>query len=210
MDRVLYFLQGQMAVAYGGGIHTKHRHTEYHRFFAERVGRGDRILDLGCGNGALAADVATQCQALVFGVDWNFENIQKACRRHSQPGVFYCVGDAFNPCLSGSFDVIILSNILEHLKNRSTFLTRLQEHSCPTRILIRVPVFERDWRVPLKKELGVEWRLDPTHETEYTIESFSKEMQEARLEILHQEVRWGEIWAEVAPVSKSQSPVVEA
>ena len=68
----------------------------------------------------------------------------------------------------------------------------------PSRFLIRVPVFERDWRVPLKRELGVEWRLDPTHETEYTLESFEKEMAAAGLRITYQEVRWGEIWAEVA------------
>ncbi len=67
----------------------------------------------------------------------------------------------------------------------------------PKRFLIRIPLFEREWRVPLKKELGVEWRLDTTHETEYTLESFSSEISEAGLRITHQEVRWGEIWAEV-------------
>lgn len=65
------------------------------------------------------------------------------------------------------------------------------------RALIRVPLFERDWRVPLKRQLGVEWRLDPTHETEYTLESFRAEMDEAGLRVTEQMLRWGEIWAEV-------------
>ena len=69
----------------------------------------------------------------------------------------------------------------------------------PAHILIRVPLFERDWRVPLKQELGVEWRLDPTHEIEYTIESFAEEIAEAGLTVSLQEIRWGEIWAEVSP-----------
>jgi 2-polyprenyl-3-methyl-5-hydroxy-6-metoxy-1,4-benzoquinol methylase len=94
-------------------------------------------------------------------------------------------------------DVIILSNVLEHLPNRPPFLQKVQQRIKPDRFLIRVPLFERDWRVPLKKELGVEWRLDLTHETEYTQESFAEEMAEAGLKIKHQEVRWGEIWAEV-------------
>jgi len=64
------------------------------------------------------------------------------------------------------------------------------------RFLLRVPLFERDWRVPLKKELGVEWRLDSTHENEYTLESFQEEIQEAGLKIQYLEVRWGEIWCE--------------
>jgi hypothetical protein len=62
-----------------------------------------------------------------------------------------------------------------------------------------VPVFERHWSVPLKRELGAEWRLDPTHKTEYTLETFSEEMAAAGLRILYQEVRWGEIWAEAVP-----------
>jgi hypothetical protein len=44
--------------------------------------------------------------------------------------------------------------------------------------------------------LGVEWRLDNTHETEYTLESYFEEMAAAGLCIVHQEVRWGEIWSE--------------
>ena len=95
------------------------------------------------------------------------------------------------------FDVVILSNVLEHLPNRSIFLSKVWNKVNPKRMLIRVPLFERDWRVPLKKELGVEWRLDPTHETEYTIESWAKEIKEAGLAVTHQEIRWSEIWAEV-------------
>jgi len=58
---------------------------------------------------------------------------------------------------------------------------------------------ERDWRVPLKQELGIDRRLDPTHFIEYTLESFAAEMEEANLRVTHQEVRWGEIWAEAVP-----------
>ncbi|MBP1691228.1 MAG: glycosyl transferase, family 2, partial [Bacteroidetes bacterium] len=47
--------------------------------------------------------------------------------------------------------------------------------------------------------LNVEYRLDPTHETEYTLETFAAEMKEAGLLVKHQEVRWGEIWAECIP-----------
>lgn len=93
--------------------------------------------------------------------------------------------------------MVVLSNVLEHLPRRPAFLRQIQQLVKPSRILIRVPLFERDWRVPLKRELGVEWRLDQTHETEYTLESFAEEMAAAGLHITHQQVRWGEIWAEV-------------
>ena len=74
--------------------------------------------------------------------------------------------------------------------------------------MLRVPLFEREWRVPLKKELGLEWRLDSTHETEYTLESFEEEMSRAGLRIAHLEVRWGEIWAETHPKKLSESTPV--
>jgi|GEM_PF-6675261 len=32
LDAALYPLQGWLSVAYGGGVHTKHRHTRYHDF----------------------------------------------------------------------------------------------------------------------------------------------------------------------------------
>ena len=87
--------------------------------------------------------------------------------------------------------------MLEHLSKHSIFLSKVWNKVNPKRMLIRVPLFERDWRVPLKKELGVEWRLDPIHETKYTIESWAKEIKEAGLAVTHQEIRWSEIWAEV-------------
>ena len=111
------------------------------------------------------------------------------------------IGDALKELPEGTFDVVILSNVLEHLQGRPMFLNHVREALKPKRFLIRVPVFERDWRVPLKRELGVEYRLDTTHEIEYTLESFTQEMEKAGLKITHQEVRWSEIWGEVVPIA---------
>jgi hypothetical protein len=52
--------------------------------------------------------------------------------------------------------------------------------------------------------LGLDYRLDPTHRIEYTQESFAEEIQQAGLEIAHQEVRWSEIWAELKPCEDSR------
>lgn len=201
LDAALYPLHGQQAIAYDGGIHTKHRHMCYHDFFINRIQAKARVLDIGCGIGAVAYDVADKAGAEVVGIDLNAENIAKAQQQYAHPGVTYQVGDVLKDLPPGAFDVIILSNVLEHLPQRPNFLRQVQHVANPSRILIRVPLFERDWRVPLKRELGVEWRLDPTHETEYTLESFAAEISAANLEIVHQEVRWGEIWAEVMPNS---------
>lgn len=199
LDMSLYPLQGQKAVEYDSGTHTKHRHTRYHDFFVGRIRPGERVLDIGCGNGAVAYDMAEKAGAYVTGIDLSPENIQRAHSCHSHPRVRYILGDVLRDLPSEQFDVVIMSNVLEHLEDRVEFLRRVQATIRPKRWLIRVPLFERDWRVPLKQELGLDYRLDPTHYIEYTQESFANETQQAGLEIVHQEVRWGEIWAELKP-----------
>jgi 2-polyprenyl-3-methyl-5-hydroxy-6-metoxy-1,4-benzoquinol methylase len=199
LDAELYALQGKKAVEYGMGLHTKHRHLQYHDFFVSRIHPEERVLDIGCGIGAVAYDVAEKAGAFVTGIDLSHKNIAQACERYHHPRCRFVIGDALKELPGEHFDVIILSNVLEHLTDRSAFLKRVQVALQPSRILIRVPLYERDWRVPLKKELKVEWRLDPTHKTEYTPESFVEEMATAHLRIIHQEIRWGEIWAEVVP-----------
>ncbi len=201
LDNRLYLLQGEMSVSYGDGVHTKHRHTRYHDFFTDRICTGERVLDIGCGLGAVAHAVADKTSAEVVAFDLDPCIIAKAKEVHPHPGVTYFVGDALGVNSGSGFDVVILSNVLEHLTERAFFLRRIQETVCPRRFLIRVPLFERDWRVPLKRELGVEWRLDSTHDTEYTIESFVAEVKEAGLSVTHMEVRWGEIWSELRTVS---------
>lgn len=197
LETRLYPLQGKMAVAYGGGLHTKHRHMRYHDFFVDRVSPPERVLDVGCGLGAVAHDVAARTGCRVVAVDLDPANIAKASQRHAHEKVTYLAGDVLKDLPGGGFDAVILSNVLEHLPDRSRFLQRLVRVTGAKRVLVRVPLFERDWRVPLKRELGVEWRLDATHETEYTLESFAAEMDRAGMRPVHLEVRWGEIWSEV-------------
>jgi len=198
LEAAFYPVEGELAVAYGDGVHSKHRHTRYHEFFINRIRAGERVLDVGCGIGGVAYDVAENTGAEVVGVDLSEADISTARLRYAHPRVRYVVGNVLRDLPDGSFDVVLLSNVLEHLPGRPDFLRRLQAAAKPARLLIRVPLFERDWRVPLRRELGVEWRLDPTHEIEYTLESFAQEMAEAGLIISHQEVRWGEIWAEAS------------
>ena len=199
IEDALYVRQGWKAIEYGGGVHTKHRHMRYHDFFVERIRPGERVLDIGCGPGTLAHDIATRTGASVVGVDISERSIAVARQRFAHPGVQYEVSDVRSSLPTGRFDVVVLSNVLEHLPDRPQLLRSLQSRAEPHRFLIRVPLLDRDWRVPLKQELGVEWRLDATHETEYTHESFAGDMAAAGLKITHKEVRWSEIWAEAKP-----------
>lgn len=209
LEAELYSLEGQSAVAYDGGVHTKHRHTRYHDFFIARLRPGEYVLDIGCGNGFLAYDIASRAGARVTGIELQTENIAIARQRFAHPQVEFIQGDALKDLPADSFETVILSNVLEHLPGRVDFLRKVQERLRPRRFLLRVPLFERDWRVPLKKELGVEWRLDSTHEIEYTQEQFACELACAGLYITDFQIRWSEIWCEAradVPYVQERSP----
>lgn len=197
VDARLYPLQGGMAVKMGEGLHPKHRLMGYHDFFVARIGADETVLDIGCGVGAVARDIAERTGARVTGIDMSDANIAVARRGSPRDHLEFLTGEAPQALPGRHFDVVVLSNVLEHIEHRVAFLRHVRRENTPRRWLIRVPLFERDWRVPLKRELGVEWRLDPTHFTEYTLESFAAEMREAGLRPVHLEVRWGEIWSEL-------------
>lgn len=195
-------LSGQVdvaALAYGDGVHVKHRLMRYHDFFVERIRAGERVLDIGCGYGAVAYSIASRAGAHVTGVDLEPANINNARARFQHEHLVYSVGEAPQSLSRDRFDVVVLSNVLEHIKDRMSFLREVQARAMPSRWLIRVPMFDRDWRPSLRRELGLFAYGDPTHYTEYTRASFQLEMAEAGFVIKHLQVNWGEIWAEVVP-----------
>lgn len=205
-DSAIYPFMGEAALAAEGGIHPKHRILKYHDFFVSRIRPGEKVVDLGCGVGALASSIAERAQAHVTGVDWNAKNLAKAraliSARNLQPPPRYIEDDITTCRVEGSFDVVVLSNVLEHLKDRAALLRTWIDWYSPRRFLVRVPAIDRDWRPQYKKDLGVEWRLDDTHETEYTRGQLEQELGEAGLAIREIMTRFGEYWLEADVVER--------
>ena len=196
LQEALMYQVNQTAIRYEGGIHPKHRLMDYHRFFIERLNKNDRVLDIGCGYGAVAFSMA-KAGALVTGIDMDETNLRHARKRYKHENLKFLLGDIRKDLPDGKFDVIVMSNVLEHIEDRIGLLKMIRDKFKPKLLLIRVPMINRDWLVPLKKELGIPYFSDPTHYTEYTLESFKGEMVEAGLTFRHAEIKWGEIWAEV-------------
>jgi len=196
-------LIGTTAVAYGKGIHPKHRIMRYHDFFVERVRAGERVLDIGSGNGYLAHKLVIDAGATVVGVEIVADNLAKARARFIHPNLEFRQADVTRVLPTEAFGVVVMSNVLEHLPSRVELLGNLARATGAARFLIRVPCFDRDWTVPLRKELGLDWRMDSTHETEYTMQSFSDEMALAGFEIVESRRLWGEIWAVACPKSRA-------
>jgi 2-polyprenyl-3-methyl-5-hydroxy-6-metoxy-1,4-benzoquinol methylase len=170
--------------------------TGYHDFFVERVRPGERVLDIGCGYGAVAYSIAWRAGAVVVGVDQDARNIDQARRLFQHANLAFEQGDALAGLPEGAFNAVVLSNVLEHIEDRTPFLRQVQARVQPRRWLIRVPMIDRDWRVPLRRELGLPFFSDGTHFTEYTRESFLAEIGAAELDVTELRINWGEIWAE--------------
>jgi len=199
-DYVNYEIDAQCK-RWGDGVHIKHEVMGgIHSFYYERIDNKASVLDLGCGNGALAHDIAVRSNANVLAIDFDAKQIEFGKKRFAHPNIQFVVGDVFKDIPQiDSVDVVVLSSVLEHLKNRPEFLKDLTVRFNPKKFLIRVPTFERSIHAALKKELGLFPFTDDTHELEYSKDIFYDEMELAGLKIKYFDIRWADIWAECVP-----------
>lgn len=181
-----------LAILENGGVHPKHRITNYHKFFTDNIGSKDVILDVGCGDGLNTYYISKKAKKVV-GIDIIASRVAYAKSHNSANNIIFQVGDATKTNFNESFDKIVLSNVLEHLKNRVAFLSSL--HRLSGTLLVRVPLISRDWLPVYLKEKGLDYVADPTHETEFTENSFQEEMESAKWKIKSLNVCFGEIWA---------------
>ena len=201
IDRRIYELIGPLAVKYGDGVHPKKRLTGYVSELVELAVNGPGpVCDLGCGDGEIAARVSELSECQVYGIDMRPDAIATAKAHHKRENLTFLVADVTNFESKVSFRSAILSNVLEHLDHRTDFLKNLRTKFPVERLIIRVPNYERDWRVPLKQELGVDYRLDPTHEIEHTPAQLQEELSSAGFEVISMRFAWGELWVEAEAV----------
>ena len=191
----LKWVYNELALRYGQGVHVKHKLMNYSNFFQRNITDKDKVLDIGCGYGAVAISIAKNMKSIqLTGVDIDKQKIQKAKKSHNYKNLTFIHGDAFvlEPF---KVDIVILSNVLEHIKDREDFIIKIKKHFRPSLFLIRVPDFERDWTVPFRKEIGTNYFSDTTHYIEHTENEFRQEMNNAGLKIVTLTKNWSEIWA---------------
>src|SRR5207248_11629541 len=101
----------RLAIEYDGGVHVKHRLMKYHEFFVERISPGERVVDVGCGYGAVAYSVASREGAVVVGIDLRAENSVKERRLFQHPTISFLQGDVLQDLLSDYFEASMCYNI---------------------------------------------------------------------------------------------------
>jgi len=192
LHNFIYYRISVLVVLINNGLHPKHRIMNYHKFFLDNIEQGSKLLDIGCGIGALTSTISKKAGKIVA-CDYNANSISIAKSKYSRENIQYIIANATEFEFEDNFDYIILSNVLEHIEDREIFLEKLKPLA--KFILIRVPMINRSWITLYKRELGLEYRLDKTHKIEYTLSSFRDEMKRANLELIHYSIQFGEIWA---------------
>ena len=187
----------ERALKYGNGIHPKHSLTNYHQFFIDRIKNCQNVLDVGFGNGSEAISIARSLpRSFITGIDINKKNIEFAREKQKEHNLkkLNFINGNINDYFGINSDVVILSNVLEHIENISLFLNNVQTLSGVKFFLIRVPYFKRDWQITFRKKLGIYYFCDNIHKIELTIEELKEEFKGVNLFIKETISVWGEIW----------------
>ena len=193
----LDWIINERAIKYGNGVHPKHLLTNYHQFFIDRIKDGNSVLDVGCGNGSVAISIAQRnLNSFITGIDLDKNNIKFAKEKQKKSNLknLKFINGDINNFTEIKSDVVILSNVLEHIKNRSLFLEKIKKLSGANLFLIRVPYFKRDWQIAFRKELGMYYFSDKDHKIEHTLEELKQELKRSNLKMNETIIIWGEIW----------------
>lgn len=122
-----------------GGLY--HRRLE--AIYRGLVRPGERVLELGCGEGQLLAALEPS-----YGVGIDFSPTRILCAKERFPHLEFRVGDVENHDWVGPFDVVILSDLVNELWDVQGLLERLRSLCHPgTRIIFNY--YSRLWELPL-------------------------------------------------------------
>lgn len=206
VDNVVYSKLERLA-ARTEDVHPKRRLTNYHTFFTERIGPREQVLDVCCGDGALTYDIAQATDGLVVGIDIPHEDFLLAQQTYRRDNLRFVMGDPVPGVPGERFDVLVFSDAWEYMQERVSSMRVALASTGARKVLIRVPMFEREWLVPLKKELGVEYRLNSTHRVEFSEAQLRQELADSGLVPDEIVTRFGEFWCQCSLAEQAGNEV---
>ena len=120
-----------------------------------RLQAGDRVLDLGCGEGRHVIASYLEQDITVIGVDLSFHDLQSSVEKiapfidHSKQEkqcYFSCASALQLPFADNSFDKVICSEVLEHIPDYEAALAEIQRILKPSGLFcVSVPRFWPEW-----------------------------------------------------------------
>jgi 2-polyprenyl-3-methyl-5-hydroxy-6-metoxy-1,4-benzoquinol methylase len=108
-------------------------------FAQANVQAGERVLDLGCGEGELTA-VLARTGAHTLGVDVAEAALARARGRHPELSLERVPIDGPLPLADGAFDVVWASEVIEHVADTARWLSEVRRVLTPRgRLLVTTP-----------------------------------------------------------------------
>jgi SAM-dependent methyltransferase len=162
-------------------IHPKHLVDHpWHDWYLPYLRPSDRVVDVGCSNGAHLVRAATAVKSIV-GVDYDQAQLAIAARTIRERRVDNARLFAWDittelPFEAGSFDAALFLDVIEHLEPRVAVLREIRRIVRDDgRLLVSAPNRDTRWRRTLR-EAGLFAYSDPDHKTEYTEGEFVAEL----------------------------------
>lgn len=118
----------------------------YHSLIVEAIPRGAScVLDVGCGDGLLSADLIRAGVPRVIGLDVDGQVLERAKTRHAGVSVDWQQGNLFDvPFEPGSFDAVVSVATLHHVPAEQA-LARFAELVRPGVVVAVVGLAANDW-----------------------------------------------------------------
>ncbi|MEX2196740.1 MAG: bifunctional glycosyltransferase/class I SAM-dependent methyltransferase [Thermoleophilaceae bacterium] len=168
-----------------------------------------RVLDVGCGAGALGAALKRERDVEVIGLE-GFEDA--AARARGRLDGALCMdldGVEELPFERGAFDAIVFGDVLEHLRDPHRLLRALRPYLAPGGVIVCSIPNVRHWTVLFPLLVQDRWRyedaglLDRTHIHFFTLEEIGHMLDETGFEARHVGVN------DLAPLPGELQPLVD-
>jgi ubiquinone/menaquinone biosynthesis C-methylase UbiE len=109
-------------------------------FLRAEVCAGDRVLDLGCGDGRFTAELARAGAGSVVGMDVAEAALKRARAREPELDFRLAPIDGPLPLEDASFDLVWASEVIEHIADTARWLSEVRRVLAPRgRLLITTP-----------------------------------------------------------------------